>query len=68
MTTLYSVHRPTPGYAREDEGGSEVVGVYTDREVARRVAILCHGRWDEVTLDYVWPGIKARAGEFGFEL
>lgn len=65
---LFVVHRTRGGYAREDAPTSDVIGVYTDKEVARKVALLSYGRYDEVELDYIYPGIKAAAPEFGFEL
>lgn len=64
---LYVVHRTRAGYAREDVT-SDVLGVYTDREVARKVAILGHGQYMEVEVDYIMPGIRAAAPEYGFEL
>jgi hypothetical protein len=65
---LYVVHRTRAGYAREDAPTSDVLGVYTDREVARKVAILGHGQYMEVEVDYIMPGIRAAAPEYGFEL
>ena len=64
---LYAVHRTRGGYAREDAATSDVIGVYTDKEVARKVALIGHGQWMEIELDYIPPGIKAAADEFGFE-
>ena len=65
---LYVVHRTRAGYAREDAPTSDVVGAFTDREVARKVAILSYGQYVEVDVDYIMPGIKAAAPEYGFEL
>ena len=65
---VFVVHRTRPGYAREDASTSDVIGVYTDKEVARKVALLGHGRYDEVEMDYIFPGIKAAAPEFGMTL
>ena len=65
---VYVVHRTRGGYAREDAPTSDVIGVYTDKEVARKVAILGHGRYDEMEVDYIVPGIKAAAPEFGMTL
>ena len=65
---LYAVHRTRAGYTREDAPTSDVLGVYTDREVARKVAILGHGQYMEVEVDYIMPGIRAAAPEYGFEL
>lgn len=66
--TLYIVHRTTPGYAREDEGGSEVVGAYTDEHVAKNVAVLTYGTVQAVEVDHIYPGIRSRAKEFGIVL
>lgn len=65
---VYVVHRTRGGYAREDAAESDVVGVFTDKEVARKVALLSYGRYDEMEVDYIMPGIKAAAPEFGFTL
>lgn len=65
---LYVVHRTRSGYSRESATTSDVVGVFTDKEVARKVAILSHGQYMEVELDYIMPGIKAAAPEYGFTL
>ena len=65
---VYVVHRIRGGYAREDAPTSDVIGVYTDKEVARKVALTGYGQYMEVELDYILPGIKAAADEFGFEL
>ena len=64
---LYVVHRTRGGYTKSDVT-SDVLGVYTDKEVARKVALTGYGQWMEVELDYVLPGIKAAADEFGFDL
>lgn len=64
---LYAVSRPVGGYARELAARSEIVGVYTDREIARKVAVLSSGTYEEVELNYIWPGIRASAPEFGLE-
>jgi hypothetical protein len=68
MMKVYVVHRNRGGYAREDAAESDVVGVYTDQEVARKVALISYGRYEEMEVDYVFPGIKAAASEFGFSL
>jgi hypothetical protein len=65
---LYIVHRSRSGYAREDAPYSDVVGAFTDKEVARKVAILSYGQYMEVEVDYIMPGIKAAAPEFGMTL
>ena len=65
---VYVVHRTRSGYAREDSPSSDVVGVYTDKEVARKVALLSYGRYDEVEVDYIAPGIKAAAPEYKMTL
>ena len=65
---VYVVHRTRSGYAREDAAESDVVGVFTDKEVARKVALLSYGRYEEMEVNYVMPGIKAAAPEFGFTL
>ena len=65
---VYVVHRNRSGYAREDAPTSDVVGVFTDQEVARKVAMLSYGRYDEMEADYIMPGIKAAALEFGMVL
>ena len=44
---VYVVHRTRAGYAREDAHTSDIVGVFTDKEVARKVALLSYGRYDE---------------------
>jgi len=67
-TKVFVVHRTRGGYAREDAPTSDVLGVYTDKEVARKVAILGYGEWMEVEVDYIYPGIKSAAPEFGFKL
>lgn len=65
---LFVVHRLVGGYAREDSPVSDVVGVFTDKEVARQVAVISHGMWTEHELDYIYPGIKATADVYGFNL
>ena len=65
---VYVVHRTREGYSRGDALDSDVLGVYTDQEVARKVAILGYGKWMEVEIDYIYPGIKAAAPEFGMTL
>ena len=65
---VYVVHRTRAGYAREDAHTSDVVGVFTDKEVARKVALLSYGRYDEMEVDYIMPGIKAAAPEYGMVL
>jgi hypothetical protein len=47
---------------------SDVVGAYTDKEIAHKVALISHGRYEEMEVDYIFPGIKAAASEFGFSL
>lgn len=64
---LYVVHRSRPGYAREGAGTSDVTGVYTRKEVAQKVAALGYGRWDEVEVDVIPPGIKAAAPHYGID-
>lgn len=63
---VYIVHRTRSGYAREDAKTSDVIGAYTDKEVARKVAVIGYGRVDEVEVDYILPGIKAAAPDLGF--
>lgn len=65
---LYAVSRTVGGYAREDAARSETVGVYTDREIARKIAVLSGGIYEEVELNYIWAGIRAYAPELGIEL
>jgi len=65
---VYVVHRVLRSYARDDAMESDVVGAYTDKEIARKVALISHGRYEEMEVDYVFPGIKAAASEFGFSL
>lgn len=68
MISLYIVHRIRGGYAREDQPQSDAVGVYTDPELARKVAVVTGGRYEEMILDYVPPGIQAHAQELGMDL
>ena len=65
---LFVVHRTVGGYAREDASSSDVVGLYTDGEVARKIAILAHGQYKEVEVDYIMPGFINAASEFGMTL
>jgi len=65
---LYVVHRTRAGYAREDVPSSDVVGAFTDPEVARKVALLSYGQYMEVEVDYIMPGIRAAAPELGITL
>lgn len=65
---VFVVHRTREGYSRGDALSSDVLGVYTDEEVARKVALLGYGRYDEVEVNYIFPGIKAAAPEFGMTL
>lgn len=64
---LYVVHRTRSGYAREDAKTSDVVGVFTDPETARKVALLSYGKYELVELDYIMPGIRAAAPEYGLD-
>lgn len=54
---LHVVHRSVAGYAREDPTTSSVIGAYMDAELAKQVALICHGRVAEVTLDDVPLGL-----------
>ena len=65
---VYVVHRVGSGFSREDYSTSEVVGVYTEATLAKKVALLARGTWTEVDLDYIWPGIQQDAPEFGMTL
>ena len=65
---VFVVHRTVSGYAREDASSSDVVGVYTDQEVARKVALLGRGKWTEVEVDYIMPYFINTAPEFGMTL
>lgn len=65
---LYVVHRNRSGYAREDIPVGDVVGAYTDKEIARKISLLSNGGYVEVEVDDVPPGIRAAAPEFGFTL
>lgn len=68
MTTLYVVHCIRSGYAREDEGHSEVIGVYTDDAVAKNVALLMAAEVRPIELDHIYYGIREKAQEFGIVL
>lgn len=48
---LYVVHRTRDGYSRTDPKVSDVVGVFTDKELARKVAIASHGKYEEQSKD-----------------
>ena len=65
---VYVVHRTACGYARGDQPISDVVGVYTEATLAKKVALVTRGTWTEVDLDYIWPGIQQDAPEFGITL
>ena len=65
---VFVVHRTVGGYAREDASSGDVVGVYTDITLAKKVALLARGTWTEVDVDYIWPGIEQLAPEFGITL
>lgn len=45
-----------------------LVGVFTDKETARKVALLSFGQYHETELDYIPPGIKAAAPEYSIEI
>ena len=57
MQELYVVHATVSGYAREDAMNSSVIGVYTDQQLAIRVARAASGRVSAVGLDAVPQGI-----------
>ena len=65
---VFVVHRTSDGFSRSDTSSSDVLGVYTDKEVARKVALLSYGKYVEVEVDYIFPGIKSAAPEFGLTL
>ena len=65
---VYVVHRTCRSYVRDDAMESDVVGVYTDQQIARKVALVSRGRYKEIEVDYVFPDIKAAASEFKFSL
>jgi hypothetical protein len=65
---VFVVHRSVGGYAREDASSSDVVGVYTDGEVARKIALLARGQCKEVEVDYIMPYFINTASEFGMTL
>lgn len=65
---VYVVHCTRSGYAREDAPSSDVVGVYTEEQTAITVSRVCGGRYKEIEVDYIHPGHRNAAAEFGFKL
>ena len=48
--------------------GDIVVGVYTDEDLARKIAVLSYGEYDEFELDSIPVGVKNAAPKFGMTL
>lgn len=65
---VYVVSKMIGGYAREDNPAFVVVGVYTKEENAKIVSKVSQGRYREIEVDYIPPGIKQDADEFGYKL
>lgn len=67
---LYVVANQIGGYAREDDPTVNVVGAYTDVEVAR--AVKCAAGFgatiSEIEVDHIHPGHREAAVAFGFKL
>lgn len=68
--TVHVVTSLVSGYAREDASTSRAVGVYTDPELARKVAQLCGfgSSANAVEVNFVPAGIKSDADAFGIKL
>lgn len=65
---VYVVSKMIGGYAREDNPSFVVVGVYTEESKAKMVATISQGRYREIELDYIHPGIRNDATAFGYNL
>lgn len=65
---VYVVAKMIGGYAREDYPNIDIVGVYTEESKAKIVATVSHGRYYEIKVDHIHPGIKQDATAFGYNL
>lgn len=56
MTTLYVVATTMGGYAREDASVVNVVGGYTEKEVADKVAMVAHAKVVPIEINHIPQG------------
>jgi hypothetical protein len=64
---LHIVHKTVGGFTREDRDDSHIVGVYTDEDVAKKVAIASHAQVASIELDHIPPGYRSFAKELGMK-
>lgn len=65
---LYVVASTTGGYAREDAAEPHVCGVFTDENVAKKVAMVGHGKVFTMPLDQVGAGYIETMRAMGIKL
>lgn len=66
---LYAVLGTIGGYAREDAPEANLVGIYTDPDVASQVSLAASGcRVEEITLDFIPPGYLKTAEAIGLPI
>jgi len=65
---VYVVHQVRRSDYVDDTLECNVVGVYTDLNVARKVALVSRGRYQEIEVDHVFPEIKDAAPKFRISL
>lgn len=68
MTTLYVVVQSLGGYAREDADRPGCAGVYTEKDIAAKVAKVSHGTVIPIELDHIHPGYLDMAKMCGMKL
>lgn len=68
ITTLYVVAGTIGGFAREDASEVSVKGVFTDKPMAEKVALVSHGKVFPVELDNIMPGYLQAFEAFGIKL
>lgn len=66
---LYCVMYMVGGYAREDAANAQIVGIFTDKQIADKVRLCVSGEIKEVELNAVAAGYQKTALElFGVNL
>ena len=53
---LWIVHKQQGGFAREDPNETYVIGVYSEHELANRIALTQCAKLEKITLNFIHPG------------
>ena len=65
---LYVVVYMVGGWSRDCSDTAEVAGVYTDEDLAKKVAIACRGEVRTVDLNKIKPGHLGMLQALGFDV